>query len=380
MDILAVNSPAGSLAYDIERKNSCSDYCHLAVILKFPVADVGRFAQERACPGPTSLLARFPRSCDDRCMLAIEAMRREARLHSRRRFGLRSARVILALVSVAFLQKTGLGVVLSVRWAIRFLHEEMENLERDVEVRHVTSYVSGDVDRGVTGQVQPGDLTDAECEDDFILRAGTPLSSFFGVIHRSAVDKQQERGGAGEGRRVGNELGAGQPERAKLAAMVALGCAFLIGIFNVAWTSVLRHHWAGLFTQEPSLVALAASVMPIVGLCELGNCPQTTGCGVLRGTARPTIGVRINLASFYGVGTPIAVWLAFWLGVGFSGLWYGLLSAQFACAVLVLFVVLRRTDWMVEAHRAKKLTQVEMGSIDGADEEKKRFLDGGDVF
>ncbi|KAK6939790.1 Multi antimicrobial extrusion protein [Dillenia turbinata] len=35
---------------------------------------------------------------------------------------------------------------------------------------------------------------------------------------------------------VGNELGAGKPNRAKLAAMVALGCAFLIGIINVTWT------------------------------------------------------------------------------------------------------------------------------------------------
>ncbi|XP_058088291.1 protein DETOXIFICATION 54-like [Magnolia sinica] len=192
--------------------------------------------------------------------------------------------------------------------------------------------------------------------------------------------------------RVGYELGAGQPERAKLAAMVALGCAFLLGIFNVAWTSVLRERWAGLFTQDSSVVSLAAAVLPIMGLCELGNCPQTTGCGVLRGTARPTIGAQINLASFYGVGTPVAVWLAFWLKVGFPGLWYGLLSAQIACVILIMFVVLLRTDWTVQANRAKNLTQVEMGMIDGdgdgemgggidnEDEEKKGFLSTEDVL
>ncbi|CBI38122.3 unnamed protein product, partial [Vitis vinifera] len=166
--------------------------------------------------------------------------------------------------------------------------------------------------------------------------------------------------------RVGNELGGGKPNRAKLAAMVALGCAFLIGIINVIWTVIFREKWAGVFTKDEMVKALVASVMPLMGVCELGNCPQTTGCGILRGTARPAVGARINLGSFYFVGTPVAVGLAFWLKVGFSGLWYGLLSAQVACAIWILYVVLMRTDWEAEATKAKKLTSLEMAtSCDG---------------
>ncbi|KAK6938488.1 Multi antimicrobial extrusion protein [Dillenia turbinata] len=184
-------------------------------------------------------------------------------------------------------------------------------------------------------------------------------------------------------RGVGNELGAGKPNRAKLAARVALGCAFVIGIINVTWTVILRERWAGLFTNDRLVTGMVASVMPIMGLCELGNCPQTTGCGILRGTARPAVGARINLGSFYCVGTPVAVSLAFWLGVGFSGLWYGLLSAQVACAVSILYVVLMRTDWEGEALRAKKLTGVDMNGAScnqpqvEADEESKGFLASG---
>ncbi|XVF63248.1 hypothetical protein PTKIN_Ptkin09bG0072500 [Pterospermum kingtungense] len=187
--------------------------------------------------------------------------------------------------------------------------------------------------------------------------------------------------------RVGNELGAGKPYKAKLAAMVALGCAFVIGIINVAWTVILRERWAGLFTNDDLVKPLVATVLPIIGLCELGNCPQTTGCGILRGTARPAIGARINLGSFYFVGTPVAVGLAFMLNVGFSGLWFGLLSAQVACAVSILCVVLLYTDWEAEALKAKKLTSssVEMRScMDGQgengyekDEESRGFLANG---
>ncbi|XP_021760473.1 protein DETOXIFICATION 54-like [Chenopodium quinoa] len=179
--------------------------------------------------------------------------------------------------------------------------------------------------------------------------------------------------------RVGNELGAGKPYKARLAAMVALGCAFLIGIMNVIWTVIFRESWGKLFTPDNSVTVLVASVMPIMGLCELGNCPQTTGCGILRGTARPAVGARINLGSFYFVGTPVAVGLAFGLKFGFSGLWYGLLAAQVACAVWVLHAVLGSTDWEAEALKAMKCSeQVEMSSNNKScinQEEKVGFLD-----
>ncbi|TVU44035.1 hypothetical protein EJB05_03461, partial [Eragrostis curvula] len=175
--------------------------------------------------------------------------------------------------------------------------------------------------------------------------------------------------------RVGNELGAGKPRRARMAAMVALGCALVIGVVHVTWTVAFSRQWVRLFTTEPSVVALASAAMPVIGLCELGNCPQTTGCGVLRGTARPAVGARINLLSFYLVGTPVAVYLAFGSpGAGFSGLWYGLLSAQAACVALVLLAVVWRTDWHVEAMRAKKLAGLELVPTTTADEETKRLV------
>ncbi|XP_073305035.1 protein DETOXIFICATION 54 [Primulina huaijiensis] len=175
--------------------------------------------------------------------------------------------------------------------------------------------------------------------------------------------------------RVGNELGAGRPYKAKLAAVVALACAFAIGFINVIWTTVFKEKWGGLFTNDEMLKALVASVLPVIGLCELGNCPQTTGCGILRGAARPSVGARINLVSFYFVGTPVAVALAFWLNVGFSGLWSGLLAAQAACAISILYVVFRRTDWEIESLNASKLSGLEMNSEGkNINEEKKGLL------
>ncbi|CAA6654315.1 unnamed protein product [Spirodela intermedia] len=123
--------------------------------------------------------------------------------------------------------------------------------------------------------------------------------------------------------RVGNELGAGQPGKARLAAVVAMGLAAAASFVSLLWT-----------TSDGEVLQLTSAVLPIIGLCELANCPQTTGCGVLRGSARPTI--------------------AFFLDLGFLGLCYGLLAAQMACALSIVTAVCR-TDWDRESSKAKAL-------------------------
>jgi MATE family multidrug resistance protein len=155
--------------------------------------------------------------------------------------------------------------------------------------------------------------------------------------------------------RVGNELGANRPERARNASLVSLGSAFVVAVVSVIWTTVFRHEWGTLYTSDASVLALTAAALPLIGLCELGNCPQTAGCGILRGSARPTITAVIMFVSFYLVGTPVAVVSAFWLQVGFQGLWYGLLAAQICCACCILFITLR-INWVAECSRANELT------------------------
>ncbi|KAF3659798.1 putative receptor-like protein kinase HAIKU2-like [Capsicum annuum] len=156
--------------------------------------------------------------------------------------------------------------------------------------------------------------------------------------------------------RVGNELGANRPARARISMIVSLFCAMALGLGAMLFTTLMRHKWGSFFTKDVEILKLTSIALPIVGLCELGNCPQTTGCGVLRGSARPTIGANINLGSFYLVGMPVAILLGFILKKGFAGLWIGLLAAQASCAILMLYM-LCKTDWKVQVKRSKQLTQ-----------------------
>ncbi|KAF2297665.1 hypothetical protein GH714_002077 [Hevea brasiliensis] len=163
--------------------------------------------------------------------------------------------------------------------------------------------------------------------------------------------------------RVGNELGANNPQKAKLAAIIGLCLSFGLGFSALFFAIMVRKVWASMFTEDAEIIALTSMVLPIIGLCELGNCPQTTGCGVLRGTARPKMGANINLGCFYLVGMPVAIWLSFYAGFDFKGLWLGLLAAQGSC-VATMLLVLTRTDWERQALRAKELT----GNVNTADD------------
>lgn len=154
--------------------------------------------------------------------------------------------------------------------------------------------------------------------------------------------------------RVGNELGAGRPHKARLATAVAIALAFTTSIFGFMLTTLGRRAWGRVFTDDSEVLELTMAVLPIIGLCELANCPQTTCCGALRGSARPSIGAGINFFSFYMLGAPVAVAFAFFWGLEFLGLCYGLLAAQVAC-ILSILTVIHKTDWENESLRAKEL-------------------------
>ena len=170
--------------------------------------------------------------------------------------------------------------------------------------------------------------------------------------------------------RTGNELGANQPQRARLSAVVSVFIAAMMGFSAMMFASGMKNRWGQMFTNDEKILGFTSAALPILGLCELGNCPQTVVCGVLRGTARPSLAAKVNFGAFYLVGMPVAVGLGFYYKLGFCGLWFGLLSAQICCAGLMLYMI-GTIDWDNEASRAQFLTLVDdigNGSSDDYDE------------
>ncbi|XP_028058054.1 protein DETOXIFICATION 53 [Camellia sinensis] len=155
--------------------------------------------------------------------------------------------------------------------------------------------------------------------------------------------------------RVGHELGAGEAGRAQRAAIIGVIVAFVYGLTALGVSFPIRNVWGKMYTNDSQTLGLISQALPILGLAEVGNAPQTVACGALMGSARPKMGVRINLAAFYIIGLPVAVFLAFHMNIGFKGLWWGLVASQYSCVFMMLYT-LYQTDWRHQAKRAEELT------------------------
>ncbi|KAL3640744.1 Protein DETOXIFICATION 16 [Castilleja foliolosa] len=153
--------------------------------------------------------------------------------------------------------------------------------------------------------------------------------------------------------RVSNELGAGHPRSARLAVRVVLFIAISEGILVGLVLLLIRNIWGYAYTNEIEVVTYVATMMPILATSNFIDGLQCVLSGTVRGCGWQKIGACINLGSYYLIGIPVAILLAFVLHIGGKGLWLGILCAL-VVQVVCLFVIISRTNWEHEANKAKE--------------------------
>lgn len=140
--------------------------------------------------------------------------------------------------------------------------------------------------------------------------------------------------------RVSNELGAGNPNKAKSATAVTLKLSVILGL-TVVLALVFGHNiWAGFFSDSSTIIQEFASMTPLLAISIMADSVQgvlsglnnpffiyeqlsltclfsVSGAndletaGVARGCGWQHLAVYVNLATFYFIGVPIAVLLGF---------------------------------------------------------------------
>ena len=142
--------------------------------------------------------------------------------------------------------------------------------------------------------------------------------------------------------RVGNLIGARNPQGAQRAAWVALGMGALVMLASalvfVAGRSVLPT-W---YSADDEVIGLAAAVLPVAAAFQLFDGVQVVGGGVLRGMGRTRPAALFNLVGYYVLALPLGWWLAFHRGAGLAGVWWGLATGLFFVAVVLAAWIGRR--------------------------------------
>ena len=142
--------------------------------------------------------------------------------------------------------------------------------------------------------------------------------------------------------RVGYAVGAGDATRARGAAAAALvsGAVFMaaMGACFLLLPGVL----ASMFTDVAEVREVAERLIPVAGFFQIFDGLQVVAIGVLRGTGDTRTPMVVGVLGFWLIGMPISLALAFPLGLGPVGLWWGLVAGLGTVAVMLLVRVRHR--------------------------------------
>jgi MATE family multidrug resistance protein len=145
--------------------------------------------------------------------------------------------------------------------------------------------------------------------------------------------------------RVAFELGAGHPGKAGRAAFIALalGAALMVLAALAIWTAPTAI--CGLYLDlddlaNRELVAIALRLLAIAGLFQIADGVQAIAAGILRGYRDTAVPMLLAALGYWGIGFAGGWALAFPLGHGAVGLWWGL-----ALGLLVVASLLSLRVW-----------------------------------
>ncbi|MCX4246917.1 MATE family efflux transporter [Paraliomyxa miuraensis] len=148
----------------------------------------------------------------------------------------------------------------------------------------------------------------------------------------------------GASARVGNLLGAGRSDAARRSATLALMLGGGVMVVGATAFVVLREQLPRLYTSDPAVIGLAASILPIAAAFQLFDGTQAVGGGVLRGLGATRPAAVFNFVGYYLVALPLAAFAAA-EGWGLQGVWWGLCLGLFVVASALVWWIRRMANF-----------------------------------
>ncbi|CAN6218006.1 unnamed protein product [Urochloa humidicola] len=161
---------------------------------------------------------------------------------------------------------------------------------------------------------------------------------------------------AGTGVRVANELGASNGKGARFATIVSTMTSFIIGLFSSSLALIFHDKLAIMFTSSKAVIGAVDSLSILLSLTILLNGIQPVLSGVAVGSGWQALVAYVNIGSYYLIGVPFGVILAWGFHYGILGIWVGMISGTTVQTLILAYITLR-CDWDEEALKASSLMQ-----------------------
>ncbi len=148
--------------------------------------------------------------------------------------------------------------------------------------------------------------------------------------------------GAAAATRVGNAIGRRSLAGARRSAAICIGLGAAVMSLPALAFWLVPEFLSRLFTHAAAVIAVAVKLLPVAALFQVFDGLQVVAVGSLRGSADTRAPAVIALVSFWCLGLPAGWLLAFRVGLGPPGLWWGLTFGLGAVSVLLLVRIRRR--------------------------------------
>ena len=148
---------------------------------------------------------------------------------------------------------------------------------------------------------------------------------------------------------VGHAVGRGDADGARREASAALACGVGFMTVSALVIAAIPGILARGFTRDPAVIALAAQLLPIAAAFQVFDGVQGVSSGILRGAGDTRVPMLLNLVGFVLIGIPAAAILAFPLGYGPKGIWWGLVL----CLIVVAALLARRVHMRLGGELAR---------------------------
>ena len=135
--------------------------------------------------------------------------------------------------------------------------------------------------------------------------------------------------------RVGHMLGRGAHDEARRAGYTGIAFCVALMVVSACILLVARHPIADLYTDDPRVIELAASLLLLAGLFQISDGLQLGCNGALRGFQDARVPLLITAISYWGVGFVAAYVLGIARGGGAPGVWIGLIAGLTTAGVLL---------------------------------------------
>ena len=143
--------------------------------------------------------------------------------------------------------------------------------------------------------------------------------------------------------RVGGFIGAGDPNRARVAGWLAIAVSVTcMSGFALGYLTLPRV-LLGCFTHDAAVVEIGVKILIVVALFQIFDGTQVSTTGALRGLGDTRTPMWANLLGHYPIGLVTGLVLCFGFGYGVIGIWAGLACGLATVAGLLVRAWIRAT-------------------------------------